>query len=75
MNEIQKNQFKAELIVIKSMVSATAGNASALSQTVFPIVGQVLVIPSLAMAGEALRIQKESMEKLATLLEKVINAL
>lgn len=75
MNDMQKNQFKAELSVIKAMVSATAANTSLLSQTAFPIAGPVLMIPSLAMAGEAFRLQKESMEKLVTLVEKVIIAL
>ena len=75
MNDMQKNQFKAELSVIKSFISSTAANTSLLSQTVFPIAGPVLVIPSLAMAGEALRIQKESMEKIVTLLEKIITVL
>lgn len=74
MNDMQKNQFKAELSMIKSMISSTASSTSTLAQTTFPIAGPVLVIPSLAMAGEALRIHKESVEKLTDLLEKVINA-
>ena len=75
MNDMQKTQFKAELSVIKSFVSSTAANTSSLSQTAFPIAGPVLVIPSLAMAAEAFRIQRESMEKIVTLLDKVITAL
>ena len=75
MNEMQKNQFKAELSVIKSFISSTASTTSGLSQTAFPIAGPVVIIPSLAMAAEAFRIQKESIEKLVTLLDKVITVL
>ena len=74
MDDMQKNLFKGELSVIKAFVSSTASKTSSLSQTAFPIAGPVVIIPSLAMAGEAFRVQKEAMEKLVDLLEKVINA-
>lgn len=74
MDDAKKQLLKAELTAVKSMVAASTASAGALTQTSFPVAGPVVNIPTLNMAAQAFRLQADAIEKLANLVEKVINA-
>lgn len=74
MDDVQKQILKGELQGIKGMISASAAAAAGLNQTTFPVAGPVVTIPALQGAAVAFRQQQECMDRLATLLEKVIAA-
>lgn len=74
MDNNTKQVLIAEVSIVKSMVSAAGGAATALNQTTFPVQGPVINIPTLAMAGVAFRQQGEAIEKLASLVEKLVKA-
>ena len=74
MDDAQKNILKGELQGIKAMISASSGMTSGLNQTAFPVSGPMVNLPALAMVGQAMRQQADAMDKLANLVEKVINA-
>jgi hypothetical protein len=74
MDEAQKSMLKGELTMIKSLISASSGMTGNLNQTTFPVTGPVVNIPALAMVGQVIRQQADALDKLASLVEKVINA-
>lgn len=74
MDDAQKQMLKAELTAVRSIISASAAPASSLNQTTVPVTGPTVNIPALAIAAQVFRQQAEAMDKLAGLVEKVINA-
>ena len=74
MDNTQKQMLKGELSGIKGMITASVATAGALNQVNYPVAGPVVTIPALAMAAQTFKQQAECMDKLATLIEKVINA-
>ena len=74
MDDLQKQVLKAELSALKSIIAASTSMTSGLNQTTYVAAGPAVTIPSLPMAAQAFRSQAECMDKLANLLEKVINA-
>lgn len=74
MDEAQKAMLKAELMIVKSLISASSGMTASLNQTTFPVTGPVVTIQALAMVGQAMRQQADAMDKLANTIEKVVNA-
>ena len=75
MDATQKQILKAELAGIKAMISGSTSSTSLLSQSSFPAAGGIVIIPSLPMAAQAFRAQSECMEKLAGLIDKLIEKL
>jgi hypothetical protein len=73
-----KNQLKAELTGVRALAQGASGLAATVgAQIAFPIppggVGGVIMIPGLQQASQALLLQKDVMEKMIKLLEKVID--
>ena len=74
MDDAQKSMLKAELQSLRSIISGTTATTGMLNQTTFPVTGPVVNIPTLPMVAQTLRQQADAMDKLAVLIEKVINA-
>lgn len=69
----KKQAIKAELSAIKALIISSSSAAAGLSQTTYPVAGPVVNIHTLPMAAQAFKIQADCMEKLAKLVEKVID--
>jgi|RhiMethySRZTD1v2_1073278.scaffolds.fasta_scaffold1862335_1 hypothetical protein len=74
MDMLEKAHLTNELAVLKGMISAASASGGFLSQMNFPVTGSIVTIPSLPLLAVAMNTQSECMEKLATLLERVIEA-
>lgn len=74
MDEAKKNMLKGELATIKALIGASTAVTPTLNQTTFPVNGPVVNITALPLVGQAIRQQADAMDKLANMIEKVINA-
>ena len=72
MEEADKSMLLGELNVAKMQFSAVSSQISGLNMNSFPVVGNMVMIPALSMAGNAMRMQSECIEKLIKVIEKVI---
>ena len=72
MNDAKKAQYKAEIAGIRAMVMAAAP-AMHQSQTTFVAGTSVVNIPALSVFAQAFKHQIDCIDKLAKLVEKVID--
>lgn len=74
MDDAQKSMLKGELQGIKALINASNSMTAGLNQTSFPVAGPIVNIPAFSMVAQAMRQQADAMDKLANMIEKVINA-
>lgn len=75
MEDAKKQLLLGELWTAKAMISGSSNSTSMLNQTTFPVHGPVVNIPSLATAAQAFKAQADCMERLAKVIEKILEAL
>lgn len=74
MDDAQKAMLKAELQSIRGTIAIAGGMTATFSQMTFPVIGTMVTIPTFTTVAAAIKQQADAMDKLATLVEKVINA-
>lgn len=73
MDIIEKNKLMADLRGLTVLITA-ARPSDSVTQMNFPVVGTTVIIPSLPNLGIAALMQFDCMERLAKILERVIEA-
>ena len=73
MEQAEKAMILGELSVVKSLISSVNSQIGGLSMNSFPVTGNMIMIPALPMAGNAIRMQSDCIEKLIKVIEKVID--
>jgi hypothetical protein len=74
MDDVQKMSLKGEISMLKGLASGVASQTSGLNSATYPVTGPMVTIPGLPMAGQAIKMQKDIITKLLTLVEKLIDA-
>jgi hypothetical protein len=75
MDTAQKLKLKMEATAAKGMMASVSGQVATLNLTTFPVAGNIVTIPSLPMAAQAIKIQSDALIRIAETLEKLIDAL
>jgi hypothetical protein len=74
MNDSTKVAIKAELIAVKSILPAVSSQLSMLNQVAYPIAGPMVTIPSLPAAANAIKMQGDVIDKLISIVQKIVDA-
>jgi hypothetical protein len=74
MDQDTKSKLQAEVMTTKAMLSGVTGFTAALQQTSFSVAGPMVMIPSLPMAAQAIKAQNDAIAKLASVVEKILDA-
>lgn len=64
--------LKAELTGLKAMNSGAVTGAAGLQQITYTVAGNMVIIPTLATAGQAIRMQNDCVGKLIGIIEKLL---
>jgi len=75
MDPATKSIVLAELSVVKAMLSPVSGQLGGLSSPVYPVAGNMVNLPGLPMAANAIKIQNDSIDKLVRVIEKLVDKL
>jgi hypothetical protein len=70
-----KMKFKSDLMTAKGMLMSTSGQIASLNMSTYPVAGDMVIIPSLPMAAQAMKSQNDAMTKVMEMLEKLIDTL
>jgi hypothetical protein len=72
-DQVKKQQAKAEISLIKSLNSAAMGLAGGLNQTAFPVTGPMVNIPLFVSISMIMKNQNDAIDKLITLVDKLLD--
>jgi len=73
LDQAKKGQIKAELSGIRAINSVATGMAGSLNQTVFPVTGPVVNIPSFGSISIIMKNQNDAVDKLIALVDKLLD--
>jgi hypothetical protein len=74
MDTAQKMKLKSDAMALKGLLAAVSGQIAPLNMTTYPVAGDVVTIPSLPMAGQAIKTQNDALTRIAEMLEKLVDA-
>jgi uncharacterized membrane protein YraQ (UPF0718 family) len=72
-DQVKKQQAKAELSLIKALNSAAMGMTGGLNQTAFPVAGPMINIPSFLSISMIMKNQTDAVDRLVTLVDKLLD--
>ena len=73
MDQVKKQQARAEISLIKSLNSAAMGMMGGLNQTAFPVMGPMVNIPLFVSISMIMKNQNDAVDKLITLVDKLLD--
>jgi hypothetical protein len=73
MDPARKNQLRSELMVIKTLNSGINGLTGVFNQINFPVTGPIVIIPPLTNISMLVRNQTDVVERLASLIDKLLD--
>lgn len=73
MDLAKKAMFKAEIDGLKSVLSGVSAMTGQLNQAAFPVMGPMVTVPTLPIAGSIIQNQNEVIRQLMGLIDRIVD--